>query len=66
MRAEVVAREARAMVLLSVLVNADNSDWEELIGFETCLPSLPPRPPTWRARRKYRTTFTANKVSAES
>ena len=52
MRAEVTAREARVEVLRSALESADKKDWELVIGFETRLPRLPPRPPVRRTRRK--------------
>ena len=50
MRAEVIAREARAAVLRSAQEYADNKDWEPVIGFETRLPRLPPRPSVRRTR----------------
>ena len=52
MRAEVAAREARVEVLRSTLECAENKEWEPLIGFETRLLRLPPRPGFKRARRK--------------
>ena len=52
MRAEVAAREARVEVLRSTLESAENKEWEPLIGFETRLPCLPPRPAFKRVRRK--------------
>ena len=52
MRAEVTAREARVEVLRSALESADKKDWELVIGFETRLPRLPPRPSVRRTRRK--------------
>ena len=52
MRAEVTAREARAEVLHSALESADKREWESVIGFESRLSRLPPRPPVRQARRK--------------
>ena len=54
MEAEVAARKERVEVYRSALSSAECELWDDVIGFESRLPALPPRPSNGRARRKTR------------
>ena len=49
-RCEVTAREDRVKYFQTTLKHACDGEWDSLIGLESRIPALPPRPPTCQGR----------------
>ena len=64
-RREVTAREERVPYFTTTLQCAEDNDWDMVIGYESRILALPPRPPTCRARKIPRAdrTSTLKRVS---
>ena len=64
-RREVTAREDRVKYFQTTLKQACAGEWDSVIGYESRVPALPPRPPTRRTRKVPRSvrTSTVERVS---